>query len=100
MITKEDIKHLADLSRMEISDAEIEKLTVEVDQILDYVGQIMNTTGDMTRTVPVLHNVMREDVPTNKSGQYTEAILANTPAREGNWLKVKKILGGNSDDII
>jgi Asp-tRNA(Asn)/Glu-tRNA(Gln) amidotransferase C subunit len=43
---------------------------------------------------------MREDVPENKTGEYTEAILQNAPAREGNWLKVKKILGGSSDDVI
>jgi aspartyl-tRNA(Asn)/glutamyl-tRNA(Gln) amidotransferase subunit C len=98
MITKDDIKHLADLSRMEISEAEMEKLTVEIDAILGYVGQIMNTTGDMSREVPKLRNVMREDEPTNKTGEYTESILANAPAREKNYLKVKKILG-NSDDI-
>jgi len=99
MITKEDIKHLADLSRMEISDSELTKLTGEIDSILGYVGQIMNTTGDMKREVPALHNVFREDVPQNTSGQYTEAILQNAPAREKNYLKVKKILD-NSDDII
>ncbi len=99
MITAEDIKHLADLSRMQISDEELVRLTGEIDSILGYVGQIMNTTGDMTREVPLLHNVMREDEPTNKPGEFTEAILANAPAREGNYLKVKKILG-NSDDII
>jgi aspartyl-tRNA(Asn)/glutamyl-tRNA(Gln) amidotransferase subunit C len=99
MITTEDIKHLADLSRMEISDEEIAKLTGEIDSILGYVGQIMNTTGDMKREVPLLRNVMREDEPQNKTGEYTEGILQNAPAREGNYLKVKKILG-NSDDVI
>ena len=99
MITKETIKHLADLSRMEISESETEKLTGEIDAILGYVGQIMNTRGDMARAVPVLRNVMREDEPENKSSEYTESILKNAPAREGNYLKVKKILG-NSDDVI
>jgi len=74
-------------------------LTGEIDSILGYVGQIMNTTGDMSRETPLLRNVMREDEPQNKSGEYTETILANAPSREGNWLKVKKILG-NSDDVI
>lgn len=99
MITKEDIKKLAGLARMELSDSEAEHLTGEVDSILSYVGQITNTTGDLVREVPKLHNVMREDIPQNKAGQYTEDILKNAPAREGNYLKVKKILG-NSDDII
>ena len=92
MITTETIKHLADLSRMEISEGEMGKLTAEIDAILGYVGQIMNTSGDMKREIPILHNVMREDIPQNEPGQYTEAILRNAPAREGNYLKVKKIL--------
>ncbi len=99
MITKEDIKHLADLSRVGISEAEMEKLTAEVDSILDYVGQIMDTTGDMSREKPFLRNVMRDDEQENQPKQYTENILQNTPAKEKGWVKVKKILG-NSDDII
>jgi aspartyl/glutamyl-tRNA(Asn/Gln) amidotransferase C subunit len=84
---------------MEISDEELTRLTGEIDAILGYVGQIMNTTGDMKREVPLLRNVMREDTLQNKPSEFTEAILKNAPAREGNYLKVKKILG-NSDDII
>ena len=99
MITPQDVKKLADLARMEIPEQELDSFASQIDSILGYVGQIMNTTGDMARTVPPLHNVMREDEPQNESGQYTESILKNAPSREGNYLKVKKILG-NSDDII
>lgn len=99
MITKDEIKKLANLARMEISDVEAEHLTGEVDSILNYVGQVTGTTGDLARVVPNLHNVMREDVPQNKPDEYTEDILKNAPARDGRYLKVKKILG-NSDDII
>ena len=100
MITVEDIKHLAKLSRMEISDDELEHLAKEVDSILGYVGQITNSTGNMKMEVPVLRNVMREDVPENDPKEYTEKLLSNAPERRGDYLKVKKILGGNSDDII
>ena len=94
MITTEDIKHLADLSRIEVSSAEAEKLTGEIDSILGYVGQIKNATegGEEKTTVPLLHNVMREDMVTHEPKEYTEAILANAPARDGDYLKVKKIL--------
>lgn len=91
-ITKEDIKKLADLARIEISDQEVDKLTPEIDSILDYVGQIKNAVGDVEKLVPKLRNVMREDNPTNKTGEYTEDILNNAPAREGKYIKVKKIL--------
>lgn len=92
-VTKEDIKNLADLSRIEISEDETEKMTSEVDSILNYVGIIQNVGGDAKSEVSRLRNVMREDEPINKSGKYTETILKNAPQREGNYLKVKKILG-------
>lgn len=92
MITKEDIKNLADLARIEVSDAEMEKMAKEVGSILGYVGQIKDLAGDMERHVPVLRNVMREDVITVGEGEYTEKLLNNAPAREGQYLKVKKIL--------
>jgi aspartyl-tRNA(Asn)/glutamyl-tRNA(Gln) amidotransferase subunit C len=92
MITAEEIKHLADLARIEISSDEAEKMRGEMDAILDYVGQINATTGEVARVTPPLRNVMREDMPTNAPGEYTEKLLSNAPAREGNYVKVKKIL--------
>ncbi len=100
MITTEDIKHLAELSRMEIPEGEMEHLAKEVDSILGYVSQITGATGDMSREVPALHNVMREDTPENTPREFTEKLIANAPSHQGDYLKVKKILGGNSDDII
>ncbi|KND48106.1 MAG: aspartyl/glutamyl-tRNA(Asn/Gln) amidotransferase, C subunit [Parcubacteria bacterium C7867-006] len=92
MITKEDIKNLADLARIEISEAEAEGLTSQIDSILGYVGQIKDSTGDVERAVPKLRNVMRDDVVTHTEEEYTEKLLNNAPSREGKYLKVKKIL--------
>ena len=92
MITKEDIQNLADLARIEVTPEEAEKLTSEVDSILDYVGQIKDISGDIQGEVPKLRNIMREDIVTNERGGYTEKLLSNAPAREKNYLKVKKIL--------
>lgn len=93
MITSEEIKKLAELARIEIGETEMEKLTKDVDAILGYVGQIKDATGNVSKNVPLLSNVMREDVVTNKEGEYTEKLLHNAPKREGAYLKVKKILG-------
>jgi len=92
MITTEEVKHLADLARIELLPGEAEKMTSEIDSILGYVGQINSVTGDMERVLPSLRNVMRQDAPTNTSGEYTEKLLDNAPFREKNYLKVKKIL--------
>lgn len=99
MITKEEIKKMASLARMELEEKEIESLTLEVDSILGYVGQVSNISGNLKNEVSETHNVLRSDIPQNEKNQYTEDILNNAPSREGNYLKVKKILG-NSDDII
>lgn len=92
MITSKDIKNLADLARIEISDAEAENLTGEMDAILGYVGQIKDAVGDIKQIIPKLHNIMRDDVSTNTARQYTEDLLDSAPAREGDYIKVKKIL--------
>lgn len=92
MITKEDIKNLADLARIEIGDAEAEGLTTQIDSILGYVGQIKDSTGDLSSVIPKLRNVMREDLVTNTPDLYTEKLLNNAPSRLGRLLKVKKIL--------
>ena len=92
MISKEDIQNLANLARIEVAPDEVEKMTTEIDSILGYVGVIKDVAFDAERVVPNLRNVMRDDVPTNGPGEYTEKLLENAPQREGGYLKVKKIL--------
>lgn len=92
MITKEDIKNLASLARIGVSEEEAESMTSEVDSILGYVGVVQSFSGDDKRDVPKLRNVMREDSVTNESNEYKEKLLNNAPSREKDYLKVKKIL--------
>ena len=92
MITKEDIQNLAELARIEISEGEAESLTSEIDSILEYVSKIKEISGSSTNDVPLLRNVMRDDVVTHEANEYTEDILNLAPSREKNYLKVKKIL--------
>jgi len=95
-ISKEEIKKLADLARIEINDWEQEKLAGEMDAVLDYVGQIKSVTGteaeDKNTKIEELHNVMREDIEPNKSGVFTDDVVREFPNKENNYLKVKKIL--------
>ena len=92
MITKENIQRLAKLSRIDITSKEAESLTGEIDSILNYVSIIQNISGEEVKEIPKLRNVMREDIVTHASLEYTDAILANVPEKDGNYLKVKKIL--------
>ena len=98
MITREDIQKLAELSRIKLAPQEQESLRTQIDAILGYIDQIKKAAqvksagADSVPEVGALFNVMREDVNPHKSGEFTEKLLKSAPAREGNYLKVKKIL--------
>lgn len=94
---REDILHLADLARIELTDTEIERFSKEFGAILGYVDSIKSMTqGEKVEpTIGALHNVFREDVDPHEAGIYTEDILSLAPQREKQYVKVKKILGGN-----
>ncbi|MBI2087076.1 MAG: Asp-tRNA(Asn)/Glu-tRNA(Gln) amidotransferase subunit GatC [Candidatus Zambryskibacteria bacterium] len=97
-MNKEKVLNLAKLARIKISDAEAESLSHEFDSILDYVGQIKNAgfkvqdLGLKNEEKFPIRNVLRKDGEPHESGIYTEGILAQAPARDGNYIKVKKIL--------
>lgn len=90
---REDIIALADLARIELSDAEIERFSKEFDDILEYVSEIKGLAGTSVElAVGKLFNVFREDVDPLPAGAYTEALLEAAPVRDGRYLKVKKVL--------
>ena len=93
MIQKEDIKKLAELSRIEVTDEEVSKLSKDIESILEYVHELTELSAPEPESVPgELRNVMREDGEPHKSGLYTETLLDASPEREKNYFKVKKIL--------
>lgn len=93
MLTIDDINNLARLARIELSDEEKLKLQKDMESILGYVGQITSVQLDTSTggADMSLINVMRDDVVTTETGEYTEAILANAPKREGDYFSVKAI---------
>ncbi|MCI5108489.1 MAG: Asp-tRNA(Asn)/Glu-tRNA(Gln) amidotransferase subunit GatC [Candidatus Pacebacteria bacterium] len=92
MIKKEEILHLAKLSHLKFSDEEIVKLEKDLDSILDYVDQVKEVTGEAEKSIGAVHNVMREDENPFSSGENSEEIINEFPEKEGDFLKVKKIL--------
>lgn len=94
-----DIKKLAVLARIDMSDQEMEEIGKDFDSILAYVGQVQEVSklnghdSDLKSSSDhPLHNVMREDVVTNKTGEFTEKILKQAPQTEDGFIKVKQIL--------
>lgn len=87
-----DVRGLARLARMEVSEAELEKLEKELPAILSFVETIQSVDVAVTGRNPTLRNVMREDAEPHDSGIYTEKILEQVPARQGDRLAVKQVI--------
>jgi len=94
MATYEDIKHLATLARISVSEQDLPKLSTEFESILKYIGQLESLAVPESSDlhVPLLHNVFRDDKNPTPSGANTQKIINAFPKRNGNALSVKKII--------
>jgi len=96
-VTIKDVEHIAKLAKLEFTDAEKEKFTHQMNQILEYVEQ-MNKL-DTSQVEPLSHvielsNVFRADEV--KQGVSTEEALKNAPSRTEEFFKVPKVINEKS----
>jgi len=92
-ITREEVRHVAMLFRMGLSEKDIAKFQQQLSQILDYfqVLQQVDTEGvPPTSHTLSLQNVMRDDEP--RPSYPAEDILANAPLSEGGFFRVRAVL--------
>ncbi len=93
-VDTETVRRIARLARIRISDEELEPLARELSTILQWVTQLNEVDTD---NVPPMTSV-EEDMPMKKrkdvvtDGDCVEDILANAPAREGNFFVVPKVV--------
>lgn len=92
-ITKDDVFKLAQLSKLTLSDEQLEKFRSELESLLVYIDQLqaVDTHGlKPTNQVTGLTNVMRQDLI--KPGVSQKDLLKNVPATEQNLIKVHRVL--------
>ncbi len=90
-ISKEDVKKIASLSRLEFSENELEDFTVKLSNIVDFANTL--TEIDVTGVKPTAHildikNVFRKDE--NKDSYPREEILKNAPDSQAGCISVPK----------
>ena len=90
----EEVEHIARLARLELTEQEKERYSVQLGQILEYMEQLSKL--DLKDVPPTSHilplkNVFREDVVKESLPQ--EEALRNAPQKEGGYFKVPKALG-------
>lgn len=93
-LSAEEIRKVADLARLELTDAELALMAPQLSAIVDYINQLQQVNTDGVE--PLAHaldvqDVFRADEPA-PSLPPNEA-LANAPARKGDYYRVPPVFG-------
>ena len=85
---KIDVKHTAELSRISLTQEELNKFTPQMETIIDSVTvlQDVNTDGVQPMKAHVKFNELREDIPQESLTQ--EDVLSNAKHKENGFVKV------------
>jgi aspartyl-tRNA(Asn)/glutamyl-tRNA(Gln) amidotransferase subunit C len=92
-LTPEEVRHIAQLARVGLSEDDVARFQDQLSQILDYFQRLQEV--DTENVPPTAHtlamnNVMREDEPRPSFDK--DEILANAPQREGDLFRVRAVL--------
>jgi aspartyl-tRNA(Asn)/glutamyl-tRNA(Gln) amidotransferase subunit C len=92
-LSREEVKHIAMLSRLELREEEIEKFQEQLSKILDFVEKLneLNTDGiDPKFQIIPPQNVLREDIPSVSLPP--EKTFKNAPETDGKFFIVPKVV--------
>ena len=90
--TTVDVRALAKLARLDVTDEEAATLEKELPSILGFVDTIQKAAVSDAIPQPELRNVLRDDENTIQSGTHTEALLTAAPTRVGDHVAVKQVI--------
>ena len=88
------VKHIAALSRIDLPEREIPRLTRQFERILDHFNKLQELDTENTPLLAhtaEIENVLREDTPTPSLRR--QQVLKNAPSVDGEFFRVPKILG-------
>lgn len=92
-ISRDEVKHVANLARLRFDEEELEKFTDQLNAILTYIDKLNELdTSEVEPTYHVLDlvNVFREDQV--QPSLPREAALANAPERADGFFQVPRII--------
>lgn len=92
-ISTAQIQHLAKLAQLELTSEEVQKFSVQLTSIVQYIDRIKDVTisSDIKRDFRNI-NVFREDSNPSVAGEDRDAILLAMPQTKDNMLVVQQIL--------
>ncbi len=92
-IKKETVQHVAHLARIDLEDNELEKMSHQLKDILDFIDKLK--TLNVANTYPTSHilpinTVLREDKSVESLS--IDKTLCNAPQKKGNFFAVPKVI--------
>jgi aspartyl-tRNA(Asn)/glutamyl-tRNA(Gln) amidotransferase subunit C len=97
-LSRADVEHVAYLARLGLSEGELARLEGQLNHILEQYAKLAELDTDEippTAQTIELENILREDVIVPSLP--VEAVLANAPEREGDYIVVPAILAAGDD---
>jgi aspartyl-tRNA(Asn)/glutamyl-tRNA(Gln) amidotransferase subunit C len=93
-LTQDDVLHVAQLARLELTPTEVSRFTAQLEQIVSHADDI--AALDLSQVLPTSHplpmkNVLREAVITDCANR--DEVLGQAPKAEDRRFEVPKILG-------
>ncbi len=92
LLSENDVSHLAELARLDLTAKDIILLQPQLNEILDYFKMINEVdTENVSPTYHVfnLTNVLRDDIPETP---LPEKLLGNVPKMKGRYIKAPKMV--------
>lgn len=98
MISKEEVKRIAKLARLELSEKESEKMQKELSSILDYFNMLKNITAQKVKKASLSgkpkelkENAARKDVAIQQSSSLAGDLVNAAPDKKDGYIKVKNV---------
>jgi aspartyl-tRNA(Asn)/glutamyl-tRNA(Gln) amidotransferase subunit C len=92
-VSPEQVRHIAKLARIAMSDSELERLVPELNAIIGWVEQLgeVDTDGVEPLTA-VIHQKLRLREDSVTDGDCRDAVLANAPDAQHGFFAVPKVI--------
>ena len=95
MIEKEEVKHIANLAHLGLTEKELESMQKNFSSILDYIETLKEadvSNIEKSFSERGLKNIIREDIQKDFPEEDKNKLIDLFPETENNYLKTKKIL--------
>jgi len=92
MISKEEVKHIAELARLELTEDEIEKMQKDLSAILDYFALLQKAPKPKESIIKGDLSALRKDNIKTRDNDLVKKIIDASPDKKDDYIKVKTIL--------